>query len=651
MIISHRKSFEIRLLGRPSAVTPLHSTGFPSRGFGLLALLALSPDRSLSRAAAADRLWQNASSSANLANMRQLLRRMQAAMPELATFFGNDARTVWLTGGEARIDVCHFKEIAAPKDQADFEELIALYRGDLLDPLDLSGSPLEEAIQQMRGQLRERFLGLVQDGLLAITRYGIADLDLIRAIEQHVLTLQPEDEATHRALIRAYGAIGKTEDARRVFDALSRQLKSDGVRGPERITRTEVVRAEAKFVEPEMPGFGRVGPAEQPRLVLLAPSWVVASDPSENLLRAFVEDLANELGRQESFVTLAAHSSFQASHDGGLIRDNSELRADFSVSCTILPGDDELGELSARMADLRSGGIVWADRFALGNGLLFASGRRIIARVAAAISAAIHEAVLARTLADRSEAVDHGAYVRCLLGRHELKSADLRGVRRARRHYLEAIRAQDGFSEAYAGLASALYIEWTLLGAEEPSLLANARELADTAIRLRPHGHAGYWRKAMVALYQHDFDTCDACFERALELHPNAADMLLDHSDALGFVGDPNHALGVFERAIDLNPTPPDYYWWIGAGIAFSRQDYLGAIEYCARLANEEAVLRLLASSHGQLGNLTEAREYGRRLRETYPGQTAESMVSHQPHRSRRDLQPFVDGLRIAGID
>jgi tetratricopeptide (TPR) repeat protein len=129
----------------------------------------------------------------------------------------------------------------------------------------------------------------------------------------------------------------------------------------------------------------------------------------------------------------------------------------------------------------------------------------------------------------------------------------------------ETLSEDRGFADAYSGASCSLYLEWLLLGGNDPTLLTEARELAEQAIRHDPSNSAGYWRKAMVGLYQHDFDGSQECFVRARELHPNSADILLDHSDAMGFVGDADQAWTMFERAIDLNPTPPDHYWWAGA--------------------------------------------------------------------------------------
>jgi hypothetical protein len=113
--------------------------------------------------------------------------------------------------------------------------------------------------------------------------------------------------------------------------------------------------------------------------------------------------------------------------------------------------------------------------------------------------------------------------------------------------------------------------------------------------------------------------------------------------------GDAEAGWRQFELALDLNPRPPDHYWWAGASIAFHRQDF-PRLSVSRNLTSEEPVLRLLAASHAHLGDLGTARMYGRQLNELYPGQSAAEMVELVPDRNHEDRQLFFEGLRLAGI-
>jgi len=635
----------LRLFGYPKIATPALAATFPSRGYGLVALLTIGPGRAVSRAHAAAQLWENEDSQANFGNLRQLLLRMTRAMPSLPSILAVDEKTLRITDPE-EIDVCRFLDLDDLSTPEGVRALMELYRGDLLQGIDLSGLPSEDPFVIARAYLRERYFSFVASAAKGLTRYGHADAALLRSLERHALSIDSSREETYRALIAAYGAVGCSEDSRRLFGLLTEVLRRDGLPSPDPDTRASLARATVRSVDIRpTPTANRTNvPASSPRIGLLAPHWV-SSTGADNFVRAFVEDMANELARYRSLVTLAAHSSFQATNDGGALYDNSELRSDYMVSSVVRPGD-ELGTLTVRLVNSRSQSIVWAGEYPLNDTLIVRSGRDLIARIAAALS----KAVETDSLAMPNRTADGSAYLTFLRGQEALKVSDLPHVRRARKCYMEAISQDGRFADAYSGLSCSLYVEWLLLGGNDPKLLAEAGELAELAVFFDPNNSVGHWRKAVVALYQHRFDDSEECFSRAQELHPNSADILLDYSDALGHVGDANLAWSKFQRAIDLNPTPPDHYWWTGASVAFSQGDFGKAISLCGRLASDESVLRLLAASHGQLGNLAEARYFGRRLAETYPGETAENMARLQPHRSKFDLQPFIEGLRIAGV-
>lgn len=635
----------LRLLGFPAVRTGASAGTFPTRGYGLFAMLATSPGLAMSRAQAAAQLWENGDTKANFVNLRQLIMRMTKTLPSLPSILAIDEKTLRIIA-PWEIDVCRFLDLADLATIEGARALIELYRGDLLQGIDLPTLPREDPFATSRTYLRERFFGFVATAVKELTSYGHADVALLRLLERHAFSIDGSREETYRALISAYGAIGCDEDSRRLFGLLTETLRRDGSPAPDSDTRSSLARATTRSVD--MRALPMVDARKSgvilPRVGLLAPNWVSLGSP-RNFLRAFVEDIANELARYSSLMTLAAHSSFLATNDGGALFDNSALRTDYTVTSVVRPGDGP-GALTVRLVNSRTNSIVWADEYPLGEELIIRSGRVMIARIASALSKAIEN----DQLGSLNRTSDGSAYVSFLAGQDALKTSDLRHMRRARKCYREALSHDRCFADAYSGLSCSLYVEWLLLGGNDPKLLFEAGELASLAIAHDPNNSSGYWRKAMVSLYQHRFDDSEECFTRAQELHPNSADILLDHSDALGHVGDANLAWSKFERAIDLNPTPPDHYWWAGASIAFSQGEYEKAIGLCGRLASEESVLRLLAASHGQLGNKDEARHYGQLLAESYPGETAENMARLQPHRSKSDLQPFIDGLRIAGV-
>ena len=156
--------------------------------------------------------------------------------------------------------------------------------------------------------------------------------------------------------------------------------------------------------------------------------------------------------------------------------------------------------------------------------------------------------------------------------------------------------------------------------------------------------------KGTVALYRRDFEECEMKLAEAETLCPNSPDLLVQYADALAHLGDADAGWRKFERAIDLNPLPPDHYWWAGASIAFRQQDFAKAINLCGKLVDDEPVLPMLTSSYALLGDMEQARAHGNRLRELFPGGMAlEKGRAVTPDRTEIHRTLHIEGLRLAG--
>src|SRR6056297_2353295 len=222
-------SMAIRVLGQPVAELPEYSASFPSRGYALITVLCMSSGHRLSRAALADKIWENSNDAANLANLRQLLKRMQSAKPDLAGCIEFDNRSIWIPQGCSDIDLIQFLSLGTITTGEHLIRLLDLYRGPVLEGLNLNSSHFEETLPVFRAQLANRYFSLIETGLSNLTRYGRADQSLLMNIEQHMLEMDADREETYRVLIKAYNSAGQDQEARRLFDLMSSRSEHGGL--------------------------------------------------------------------------------------------------------------------------------------------------------------------------------------------------------------------------------------------------------------------------------------------------------------------------------------------------------------------------------------------------------------------------------------
>ena len=635
----------VHVLGDPRVTDTSTGAAFPAKAFQLITIISRSRGFSVSRREAALLLWGNQAEAEAFTNLRQLLVRTKRALPKGCELIKADNHAISLGPDTMSLDVCVLENLFSSSKTDELLEGFRLFNGDLLQGINDATDEFLHWLTIERSKLRERLFAAAASLLIELTRYGRADEGSLQLICERLLAIDPEREESYRALIEAYGRNGNFREAERLYAHLVRMLEVELGEKPA-LETTAVVRrifasARERTVDPQ--AFLENHP--RPRVAFLAPVWL-HNDITSPLLKALIEDVANELTRYRSFIVLAAHSSFDCEHNSGLLMSNASLRADYTVSGFVRP-DTSGNLLVLRMTKSETGEVKWAGEFGFNDRNICELFRRTSTRVASSLAIELTRDI-SSNLGSRGSAK---AYRHYLEGQMSLKKCTLPHVRKARAAFRNAISSCNNLAIAHAGLAQTLYLEWILLGGNDPNLLRASRDEADTSISLDPHSAHGHWMKGAAALYQQDFETSARKYAEAETLSPNSADLLLQHADALAYFGDVHSAWDRFEKAIDLNPSPPDHYWWAGASIAFTRKDFSKTIDLCERLSDDEPVLRLLAASHAWAGYTDKALEFGRKLTEQYPESNAAEMIKLIPYRDASNKQMFLEGLKKAGVN
>lgn len=382
---------------------------------------------------------------------------------------------------------------------------------------------------------------------------------------------------------------------------------------------------------------------EQPplRLALLPPETVQSARRDGSVANALIEDLTISLcaNRTVSIVAPYTAERIQAS------KDKVAVLQQYNVVYALDTKRTE-DSLFAQLIFMPADEIVWATRFKLDANAI------IEQRVA--ISTAIQRSIIEKTSIGTEVVGDFRqrpeAYFAYLHGLKGLSTLTLPSIRKARKHFKQALEDERGFAPALAGTARTLSMEWLLTARGDNELLVNAERLAQMAIREHGPSASALKELGVSQLYLGKIDESLQALSEAEAISPHYADALYSHADSLVHASNPAAALTKIASAIALNPMPPDTYFWTAAGASYFLGEYRQALSYIERMRDSRPASRLAAASWGMLGEAAKARACRLRVLKDNPSFDLNLWLEMIPHKEIWQTELYRDGLLRAGF-
>ncbi|KQT53114.1 hypothetical protein ASG43_19215 [Aureimonas sp. Leaf454] len=610
-------------------------------------------------------------------------------------------------------DVDRLLRAEVPRDAASLASLTSLYRGDLLDGIAGQGETLDAWIGVQRGRLRERFGELVLGGATALGG-SVGQDALRRLIEvdpyreeawRALITLRGRsqglaaaEETFEHLRQRLDAELGTEPDAKtaELLYGLRRRA------GPARSSRDAEASGDRRFVrllDPPFQGLaarfeGRAAPPRSlgagaqdtqtpkpdatrastgsrggsappdgdksaprgegpngaiaalatiaPKLCLLRPE-VGAVDPMfAEFAEGLIEDVTLGLCRLRSIAVIAPHTARQIDRTSDAA-DRFAIRYLVESSLRSLAGRVRLSVRLLRVGDRVT---LWAEEFDIAAGAPADHHRELSRSLVLALADRVEQAEFQRFETTR----EPSAYHQYLSGRRHLHRLDLPAVRRARHAFSRAADLAPDFVPALNGLARTLVLEWLLLARTEQDLLRQARRIAARAVDLDPFSGEALRELASASLFLGGLDEALAGLANAERLAPHHADILAEHADALTHSSELLPALRRIEKAIELNPLPPDDYLWKAGGTLFLLENYDEALAYLGRMKQGEPAYRLTAACLARAGRREEAAFYVEKALEDQPNFQISEWIATIPLRSPDHLAHYAEALNEAGF-
>jgi len=202
----------------------------PKKVEALLAYLALNIGRSLMRDTLTALLWGETGDVQARNNLRQaffvLRRRFGSTGSTIPLILLTTGETVTLNPVAVDVDAVKFQLLIAEGTPNELQRAVNLYKGDLLEGLNVTESPFEQWLLAQRERLRELAMDALRQLLAFHVSNGSSEAAILTAVQ--LLAFDQLQEAVHRCLMRLYadqerwGAVQR--QYRVCLEALRREL-------------------------------------------------------------------------------------------------------------------------------------------------------------------------------------------------------------------------------------------------------------------------------------------------------------------------------------------------------------------------------------------------------------------------------------------
>lgn len=624
---------------------------FPEKGLVTICYLLSGTEREQSRNKIARLLWGDVDVAKSLSNLRKMISRIVDRQNELGVSFLEFTPTsVKLNEASLSSDVGDFLIGRSAHAITDLRNVLGIFRDQFLAELDHEST----SIQNWIGAQRERHAGRLFEALgAALPAAAKEDIALVKEAALRLFQHNPDDERIGQILKDTYEAEGHVDDARQMFEYRKQTLAGMLETSPDRDALDAVRRIfeKQRRIISATPADGTLSESPPtaprsplPRLALLPPADGEDGMPA-TLARALIEDVTISLCALNTVSIVAPYTAAQLSRDADKAA-TIERHAIPYILETRLANTSGTLKLFVQLIYFPSDEVIWAERFVLEHHDLIAPRHEIPRQIALAIAGQIERNEMSRQYFERNPI----AYRHYLLGQNFLKHLNLPDIRRARKSFRSALNESPHFSPALSGLARTFFVEWLITARGDSERLQIAERHALEAIAADCSLASAYRELGVAKLYLGDFDESVNALSLAEKLSPHYADVIADYADVLVHASRPAEGLKKIERAIALNPLPPDLYLWGAAGASFCIGKYDESLSYIASMKDRTPADRLSAANWAMLDDQKKARSYVRKARETHPDFNVDTWLSIVPFKEQWVKDHYREALLKAGF-
>ena len=391
---------------------------------------------------------------------------------------------------------------------------------------------------------------------------------------------------------------------------------------------------------------------DKPSIAVLPFENMTGDPKQEYFTDGFTEQIITSLSKISSLFVISRNSTFTYKGKPVKVQQVSkELGVRYVLEGSVQKFSSRI-RINVQLIDAISGQHVWAESYDRDLKDIFGLQDEVILKITSAMSVNLTAGEQARAWAEGTKSLE--AYLKLMQAREYLRNQNRESIALARRLAEETIALDPKYADAYALLGST-HMNDVWAGTSRPQdSIAKAIELTQKALAM--NGSLAEARSRLGVLYSWSgrYEEGIAEAERGVELDPNSGYANFNLAIVLRYAGKSKEAIPVIQKALRLEPIPPDIYVQNLALVYFQTGDCREAIAACEKSPNRDPdnlsshVIRAIV--YGSCGKEKEARKEAAEILRINPKFTVESFTRILPYKNPSDRNRSAQGLRKAGL-
>ena len=419
------------------------------------------------------------------------------------------------------------------------------------------------------------------------------------------------------------------------------------IKNPIRVYRINV-KSEKKFA------FEREFKLPDKPSIAVLPFENMSGDPTKEYFSdGLTEEIITGLSKIPKLFVIARNSTFTYKGKPVNVQQVSrELGVKYVLEGSVRSAGERV-RITAQLIEGMTGHHLWAERYDRQMKDIFAIQDDITMKIVVALQVKLTDGEQARLLSAGTDNLK--AYIKFLMAEEYVYKFSKDGLILARQKYEEAIDLEPEYGRAYGGLAlTYIFPLWVGWEDSPEQAFAKANEYTQRFLALDDTNAYAHAFLGALHLIQKQWEKAIAAGERSVALSPNSADVLAMFAVTLKSVGRVDEALSMIEKAIRLNPMPPEmylhelgtYYRLLGRydeAIAIMKKTLDQNPDYLMSQIN-------LTATYSMAGKLEQARAQAKEVLKKIPDFSAKKFIKDFPYKDQKIIDDFMENLCKAGL-